>query len=526
MVAGAVTAPCDTPRAYPAPGRRAPSASPPHAAWIIATTVIGSSMAFIDSTVVNVALPAIQRQLHATGDATQWVMEAYALVLAGFILMGGALGDRVGRRRLFALGSVVFGVASLGCGFAASVAWLIAARAVQGLGAALLIPGSLAILGASFEGGARGRAVGTWSAFTAIATAGGPVLGGWLVQHVSWRWVFFINPPLAAAVIAMAYYHVPESRAEAHAPLDWAGAAAATVGLGGLVTAALELSRLGATHPLVLGALGIGCAALAAFVRIEMRSAAPMLPLALFHERAFAGVNLLTLLLYAALGGALFFVPFDLIQVQGYSATAAGAALLPVTALLFVLSQRAERLMERIGAETLLTIGPAIAAIGFALFARPSLGGSYWTTYFPAALVLGLGMGLTVAPLTTSVMNAVPPQHVGVAAGVNNAVARTAGVVGLALMVVVAAWVFGRALGGRLATLGLPPAVVQALTRQRTDLAGIPVPAGLDAARALQVRDAIAVSFVASFRAIMLFGAGLALASALVGWRAFRSRAD
>ncbi len=492
--------------------------------WIIATTVVGSSIAFVDTTVVNVALPVIQRQLHATGDEAQWVIEAFALVLAGCILLGGALGDKFGRRGIYVAGTAIFGLSSIACGLATSVSWLIAARAIQGAGAALLIPGSLAILGACFEGGARARAIGTWSAFTAIAPAAGPVLGGWLVQHISWRWVFFINPPLVAAVIVMAYAHVPESHAPSKGALDWPGSVAATLGLAGLVAGALELPRLGGRSSLVWGALAFGVLFLLAFVAIEMRSASPMVPLGLFKDRVFAGTNLLTLLLYAALSGALYFVPFNLIQVQHYSPTAAGAALVPSTVLLFLFSSRAERFMERLGATGLLTVGPVVVACGFALFARPFIGGSYWTTYFPAAVALGVGLGLTVAPLTTSVMNSVPDANVGVASGVNNAVSRTAGVLGLALMAVVAAHIFGSTLDARAAALDLPAAAPQQLAREHIDLATAAVPRGLPTEQARHVQRAIAESFVDSFRIVMLAGAALAIASALIGRLALSKR--
>ena len=486
--------------------------------WIVATTILGSSIAFIDTTVVNVALPVIQRDLRATGDEAQWVVESFALVLAGCILIGGALGDKAGRRKVYVIGTVIFGLASAACGFATGVPWLVAARAVQGIGAALLIPGSLAILGACFEGDARANAIGNWSAFTAIAPAAGPVLGGWLVEHISWRWAFFINPPIAAVVIVLAYAHVPESRAESSGSLDWPGAATATLGLAGLVTGALEMPRLGAHSSVVWGSLLFGVIVLAAFLLIESRSHEPMVPLSLFKDRTFAGTNLLTLFLYSALSGALYFVPFNLIQVQGYSPTAAGAVLVPTTVLVFILSQRAEGLMKRCGAALLLAIGPAVGALGFALFARPFIGGSYWTTFFPAAAVLGVGLGLTVAPLTTSVMNAVPAANVGVASGVNNAVARTAGVLGLAVTAVIAAHVFGPSLDARVAALHLPASVARDLARQHIDLAATTVPRSLDPARIKLVQHAIGASFVESFRVVMLTAAGLAIASGIIGW--------
>src|ERR671935_2587342 len=303
--------------------------------WILATTILGSSLAFIDGAVVNVALPALQRDLHATAADLLWIIEAYSLFLSALILVGGSLGDHLGRRRIFAAGVALFTLASVGCGLAPGVTYLVVARAVQGVGAALLVPGSLAIISASFDEDHRGPAIGTWSGLTTITSALGPVLGGWLIQHVSWRAVFFINVPLGALTVALLLWHVPESRdEEVSGGLDWWGALLATFGLGAVVYGFIASGTLGLGHPLVLASLAAGAVALGLFVTVEARSRAPMLPLSLFRSRTFSGTNLLTLLLYGALGGTLYFLPLNLQQVQGYSATAAGAALLPFTGTL------------------------------------------------------------------------------------------------------------------------------------------------------------------------------------------------
>jgi EmrB/QacA subfamily drug resistance transporter len=485
--------------------------------WVLVATILGSSMAFIDSTVVNVALPVLQTELKATVADVQWVVEAYALFLAALILVGGSLGDHYGRRRIYATGIALFTLASLACGFAPTVTFLIIARALQGIGGALLVPGSLAIIGAFFDSEQRGRAIGTWSGFTAITSALGPVLGGWLVQFASWRWVFFINLPIAAIVIFILFWRVPESESEEdqRRGLDWWGATLATLGLGGVVYGLTEANNVGFSNPLVLSALAIGIVALLIFLIMEARIASPMLPLNLFRSSTFSGANLLTLLLYAALGGTLFFLPFNLIRVQGYPPTAAGAANLPFVLIMFTLSRWSGGLVARYGAKTPLVIGPLIAAVGFFLFSLTGIGGSYWTTFFPAVIVLGIGMAVAVAPLTTAVMGSVGPQRAGIASGINNAVARTAGLMAIATLGIVALATFSSSLDSNLNALALPSGVRSVLVAQQNKLVGIDIPAGLSSATRAAVQNAISASFVTSFRIIMLIGAALALASAL-----------
>ncbi|HEX8637359.1 MAG TPA: MFS transporter, partial [Pyrinomonadaceae bacterium] len=441
--------------------------------WVLAATILGSSLTFIDGTVVNIALPVLQTALGASVSAVQWVVESYALMLAALLLVGGSLGDHYGRKKIFAAGVFIFAIASVWCGLVPNVSQLIFARAVQGIGAALLVPGSLAIISASFSEEKRGAAIGTWSGFTAIAAGFGPVLGGWLIANFSWRWIFFINAPLAVIVLLIVWRRVPESRDEkASKSLDWTGALLATIGLGGVVFALIESGGRGFANALVITGLAVGTLSLVLFVVVEWRSRAPMMPLELFRSKTFAGANLLTLLLYAALAGIMFFLPFNLIQVQGYSTTAAGSAPLPFVLMMFLLSRWSGGLVARYGSRIPLVVGPVIAAIGFLLFAVPSAeAGSYWTSFFPAILMMSFGMTVSVAPLTTTVMGAVATNQAGIASGINNAVSRTASLLAVAVLGIFMLQTFGTNLDRRLNALNIPTEIRHQIEGGKSDLA-------------------------------------------------------
>ena len=486
--------------------------------WVLAATILASSMTFIDGTVVNVALPVLQEKLSANQSQAQWIVESYALTLSALILVGGALGDKYGRRRIFNLGIVIFTIASVVCGLVSGINQLIFARAAQGTGAALLVPGSLAIISATFDKKSRAKAIGTWSGFTAVAAGFGPVLGGWLVDNFSWRWIFYINVPFAALVLLISFFKVPESRdTEATGKLDWFGAFLATVGLGGIIYGLTESNNLGFANPQVFGSLIVGILALACFIITEKRGANPMMPLDLFESKTFTGANLLTLFLYSALGGILFFLPFNLIQVQGYAATEAGAALVPFVLTMFILSRPASGLIDRFGAKMPLVVGPIIVGMGFALFTlAPVNSKSYWTDFFPAIMVMSLGMVISVAPLTTTVMGAVEERHAEIASGINNTVSRTASLLAIAVFGILMLSVFGGTLD-KLSGSIAPPAQTQ-LKEQKFKLASAGLGENFDDETRRRAAQIVKESFVNGFVSVAYLAAGLAFLSAVCAW--------
>ena len=486
---------------------RSPLAAPenvPGKRWILAATVLGSSMEFIDGTVVNVALPNLQTSFAATGTQVTWVVVAYALFLSSLLLTGGSLGDRFGLRETFLAGVVLFACASVWCGFAPSLNQLLIARCLQGAGGALLVPNSLAFLSAAFSGAQRGRAIGTWSGFASMMTALGPVLGGWMVQHGSWRWVFFLNVPIASVAVWITLAKTDRARTPIDsAKLDWRGALLGTAGLG-LLTFSLMQWEAGHVYTHLAGVAGL--AFLGAFVYAEAKIASPMMPVDLFRSRTFTGANLLTFFLYAALSGTLFYLPLNLIQIQGYSPTQAGAAMLPMVVLLFALSRWAGGLLARYGAKLPLVAGPLIAAGGYALLARPGVGEPYWRSYLPAMVVLGLGMAISVAPLTTVVMSSVNQRRAGAASGVNNAISQTAALLALAICSPLFYQRFSRTLPGDLLETGASAQVTERIELQERRLGAIHTE---DAS----VKAAIDEAFVSAFRLItLLAGASAAVA--------------
>src|SRR5829696_3773206 len=512
---GAVIQPCDA--GVISSTRGAAPCRPSSRPWVIAAASLGSGMAFLDSTVMNVALPAVQTNLDVSGREVQWMFGAFGLVIAAFLLVGGTLGDHYGRRRIFVLGASIFALASVWCALAPGAGQLIAARAVQGAGGALLVPASLAIVGASFEGRARARAIGLWGALSGIAMAVGPVLGGWLVEDVSWRAAFLITPAMALVAIPIAVRHVPESRdPEAH-KLDLVGAAIASIALGGLVYGLIESSASGFADPVVLAALFLGVFALSTFVFVERREKDPMVPPALFRSKTFDGANLVTLLFYMSLTGSLYFVPFLMMQVHGYSAYVTGSVFLPFVAMALLLGRLSGYILTRFGVKIPLVVASLAAALGYALFAVPGAEqNSYWTSFFPAMVVQGFGMALAITPLTTVALGSVEGEHSGLASGVNNAAARVAAPLAVAVLGIFVYAGFSASLDARIGTMNLPGEVRSKIEAEKGNLGAARAPERVNAKMAAHIDHAIDESFVAGFRTVMVICVGLALASALV----------
>lgn len=496
--------------------------------WVLLTTIMASSMAFIGASALNLAQDAIQTGLNASLADLLWVINAYALMLAALLLIGGSLGDHFGRKRVFLAGVAIFSGASVACGLAPTVETLIAFRAIQGIGAALLVPGSLAILSATVAPARRGRNIGLWSTFGALFQVIGPILGGVLASTGLWRGVFFINLPIAL-VVFYAARRVPETfdedaRGQA---LDYVGAVLATLGLAALTYGFLQGDARGWGDPLILGALIGGALVLVAFIFWEGTTGHPMMPLKLFKSRTFAGTNMLTLFLYGALAGLLTFLPLNLIQVQGYDESIAGLTLLPLTFLLAGMSRWAGAWMDRVGARLPLTIGPIITGFGFMAFALPGVTdgpSDYWFTFFPAIVLVGIGMGITVAPLTTAVMSSAPSSQSGVASGINNAVSRTAGVLAVAVMGALALVAFRETFMTNLEGLRLPNDTMAALENRAEDL-GRTSTDGLDlsAEQEATVQRYVRESFADTWRVLSIFAAALTWLSALLGFMIIRN---
>ncbi|WNJ16720.1 MFS transporter [Pontibacter sp. G13] len=485
--------------------------------WILIGTILPSSMAFIDSTALNVALPAIQQDLGMDATSLLWVVNGYAIFLAALLLAGGALGDTLGRKRIFMIGISVFTVASVLCGISTSSAMLIAMRCLQGIGGALMAPGSLAIISASFPEDQRGKAIGTWSMFSTVTTVFGPILGGWLAGKGLWHWIFFINVPLGIISLIILQRFVPESRNEEADGVDYAGTLSVTLGLGALTFGFIEVAEHSWTDPLILGSFIVGILSLIAFVQIERRVKNPLVPLKLFQSSTFSGANLMTFTLYFALGGLLFFFPLNLIQIQGYPAELAGMTMLPFAVLMAILARLSGQWVDKRGYRGPMIVGPILTAGAFMLYAAPGITGGpadFWTSYFPAILVMGIGMGITVVPLTTAVMGCVSDQYAGAASGINNTVARAASVLAIAMMGALMLLNFRQVFMTSLEDLQLSADVMQQLEIASLKLADTRPPDSLPADQQAQILERVKLAFISAFRTTGWVCAGLSLLSA------------
>lgn len=489
------------------------SCSPRIRARALLAAILGSSLSFIDVSAVNLALPAIQADFGATSAQVQWILETSGVVVAALLLIGGALGDRVGRRKTFAAGTVLFAASSVACGLSAGPATIIASRVLLGAASAFTIPGSLSLIGSVFPGERRAFAAGLWSGATALAILGAQLAGGWILDATSWRVIFFIPLPFGALVLLL-LAGVPETRSgEPLASLDWKGAVLGFLALGSLTWGLLETQARG-IGVATSGALLLAAVFSRAFLRHEKRHPSPLVPLETFRSRTFSGISLLTLLLYGGFGGSLFFLPFNLIQVQGYSALQAGAANLPFILVMAALAPASGLFSGRTGPRAVLVAGSLVTALAFALFALPGVGGSYWTTFFPAACVLGTGFALTVPALSSLVIASAPAGGISLASALNSAISRTAGVIAVAAMGSLLLFLFSGELDRRMTVLGLPESAMAQARADRSRLASAPVPRGLSGKEAESFSDAVKWSFVAGFRHLCVLAAVMAVGAA------------
>jgi EmrB/QacA subfamily drug resistance transporter len=496
-----------------------PKLTPWQGNFILAATVIAAGMVFLDGTVVTVALPQIQKEFRASVSGLQWLIDIYILFLSVPILVAGSLSDRYGRKKLFNIGLIGFTLASLVCGAAANLEQLILARVFQGLSGAIMLPGSLAILNASFPPEVRGRTVGTWSAFTPLTTALGPLLGGWLVDNVSWRAAFYINLPLGLLTLFLSLRYIPESKsAEIPESQDWLGAGLITIGLGSLIFGLIEGPRLGWAAPSVWVSILTSLTFLIAFALLESRIEHPMIPYALFKNRLFSGITLITFILYFGMSGVFFFFPLNLQQIQEFSATSAGAAFMPIIIMLFLMSRWSGYFADKHGPRLPMIIGPTVIAIGFFMYMIPGESASYWLTFFPATVVFGIGLGITVAPLTTVALGSVPTHLSGLASGVSNAASRLASMLAVATLGALMVVQFSASLEHHTQPLPLAAKDRLLLQEEKLKLGGAEPPLGLTSDLQARVETAIDEAFVDAFRLMMALCAVLALVSAAVSF--------
>ncbi len=493
--------------------------------WVLFATISASSMAFIGGSALNVALPAIQNDLGASGGDLLWIVNSYALFLAALLLLGGSLGDHYGRKRVYMIGIIIFTIASVASGFAPNANILIGARVIQGIGGAMMIPGSLAIVSAYFDDKTRGKAIGYWSSITTLTSIIGPIIGGILAENGLWRGIFFLNIPLAIIAIIALWLRVPESHDENATPnFDVMGAVLVALAMGGITYGAISIGELGLEgfqRLDLMGSLIGGFILMGAFIWWEGRTKEPMMPLRLFKSSTFLGTNLVTLLLYGALGGALYFFPLNLVQIQGYGEAFVGIAFLPWTLMLVILSPMMGGVVDRYGPRLPLIIGPIITGAGFAALSIPSITtgqSQFWVTFFPATLLLGVGMGILVAPLTTAVMGSVPQDSAGIASGINNAMSRASQVLALSILGGIGLIIFTSSFSPAIEALNLPTDNETQLIAVASDLGGIQIPDRLSSEQQQAVRQSIQSEFVAMFRIIMWIAAGLCWVSAALAW--------